>query len=217
MEWRLLSVLSDEERRNLLANARRRRFARGETLFHEGDPGDAMHLLEKGRVALRVTTPMGDTATLNVLGPGDYFGELAIVSPGARNSTVVALEPVETLSLHRDQLNALRDKHADVDRMLLDAVVGEVRRLSRQLLEALYVPTDKRVLRRLVDLCKLYGGDGPGPVTVPLTQEDIAELAGTTRPTVNKVLRQAEDGGIVEIGRGKVVVVKPAVLLQRAR
>ena len=217
MEWRLLSVLSDEERRNLLAAARRRRFARGDTLFHEGDPGDAMHLLEKGRVALRVTTPMGDTATLNVLGPGDYFGELAIVSPGPRNSTVVALEPVETLSLHRDQLNALRDKHADVDRMLLDAVVGEVRRLSHQLLEALYVPTDKRVLRRLVDLCKLYGADGPGPVTVPLTQEDIAELAGTTRPTANKVLKQAEDTGVVEIRRGRVVVLDPAALLQRAR
>ena len=217
MEWRLLSVLSDEERRTLLAGARRRRFARGETLFHEGDPGDAMHLLEKGRVALRVTTPMGDTATLGVLGPGDYFGELAIVSPGPRNSTIVALEAVETLSLHRDQLNALRDKHTEVDRMLLEAVVGEVRRLSHQLLEALYVPTDKRVLRRLVDLCKLYAADGPGPVTVPLTQEDIAELAGTTRPTANKVLRQAEDAGILEIRRGKVVVVKPAALLQRAR
>ena len=217
MEWRLLSVLSDEERRNVLSAARRRRFARGETLFHEGDPGDTMHLLEKGRVALRVTTPMGDTATLAVLGPGDYFGELAIVSPAPRNSTVVALEQVETLSLHRDQLNSLRSRHTDVDRVLLEAVVGEVRRLSHQLLEALYMPADKRVLRRLVDLTRLYGADGPGPVTIPLTQEDVAELAGTTRPTANKVLRQVEDAGVVQISRGRVVVLDPAGLLQRAR
>ena len=213
-----MSVLGEDERRSVLSAARRRRFARGETLFHEGDPGDAMHLIEKGRVALRVTTPMGDTATLNVLGPGDYFGELAIVSPAPRNSTVVALEPVETLSLHRDQLNALRAKHPDLDRMLLDAVVGEVRRLSRQLLEALYVPTEKRVLRRLVDLVRLYGdGNGKGPVEVPLTQEHIAELAGTTRPTTNKVLRQAEEASVLEIRRGRVVVLDPAALLQRAR
>lgn len=217
MEWRPLSVLSDDERRSVLAAARRRRFARGETLFHEGDPGDTMHLLEKGRVALRVTTPLGDTATLTVLGPGDYFGELAIVSPAPRNSTVVALEAVETLSLHRDQINALRARHADIDRVLLEAVVGEVRRLSHQLLEALYVPADKRVLRRLVDLHRLYAADGPGPATIPLTQEDVAELAGTTRPTTNKVLRQAEDAGVLRISRGRVVVLDPAGLLQRAR
>ena len=214
MEWRLLSVLSDDERRSVLAAARRRRFARGDTLFHEGDPGDSMHLLEKGRVALRVTTPLGDTATLNVLGPGDYFGELAIVSPAPRNSTVVALEPVETLSLHRDQLNALRAKHPDLDRMLLDAVVGEVRRLSRQLLEALYVPTEKRVLRRLVDLMRLYGSEGQAPVTIPLTQEDIAALTGSTRPTVNQALRKFERRGWLALTRGRVELTDAAALAQ---
>jgi CRP/FNR family cyclic AMP-dependent transcriptional regulator len=216
VEWRLLSALSDDERRGLLSAAHRRRFGRGETLFHEGDPGDTMHLLEKGHVALRVTTPLGDTAMLAVLGPGDYFGELVLVSPAPRNSTVVALEPVETLSLHRDQVSALRKRHPDVDQLLLDAVVGEVRRLSHQLLEALYVPADKRVLRRLVDLTRQYGTDG-APTTIPLTQEDIAQLAGTTRPTANKVLRKAEESGYLSMSRGRITVLDRAVLLQRAR
>jgi CRP/FNR family transcriptional regulator, cyclic AMP receptor protein len=217
VEWRLLSSLGDEERRAVLGASRPRRYAKGETLFHEGDPGDTLHLLAKGRVAIRVTTPLGDTATLTVLAPGDYFGELAIVSPAPRNSTVVALEPVETLTLHRDQLEDLRRRHVAVDRVLLEALAEEVRRLSHRLLEALYVPADKRVLRRLVDLRNLYSVDGSDPVTIPLTQDDLAALAGTTRPTTNRVLRQAEAEGTLQIGRGRVVVVHAAQLAHRAR
>src|SRR4051812_31226583 len=101
MEWQLLSSLADDDRRTLLTMARRRRFRRNEVIFHEGDPGDAFHLISKGRVAVRVNTPLGETATLVILGPGEYFGEMAILSPAPRNATVVALEPVETMSLHR--------------------------------------------------------------------------------------------------------------------
>jgi CRP-like cAMP-binding protein len=216
VEWRLLAVLPEEEKRNLLSFARRRRFARGEVVFHEGDPGDTMHLVAKGRVAVRVTTPLGDVATLLVLGPGDHFGELAILSPGPRNATVVALESVETLSVHRDQLDELRDRHRHIDRLLLEATVAEVRRLSHQLLEALYVPADKRVLRRLLDLAALYG-EGEGTVVIPLTQEDLAQLAGTTRPTTNKVLRQAEEAGHLVIGRGRIELIDLQGVHKRAR
>ncbi len=102
MEWPLLPSLSEVERREVLTLARRRRFRRGEVIFHEGDPGDTLHLIDRGHVAMRVTTPRGDVATLLVEGPGSHFGELALVSEsGTRNSTVVALGATETLSLHR--------------------------------------------------------------------------------------------------------------------
>ena len=111
MEWELLRPLSEEERREVLRLARRRRFRRGEVLFHEGDPGDTLHLIDRGHVAMRVTTPLGDVATLIIEGPGGYFGELALISEnGTRNSTVVALDAVETLGLHRDQFDELRRK-----------------------------------------------------------------------------------------------------------
>jgi len=102
MDWPLLAVLDDDDRRRVLSLARRRRFAKGEPLFHEGDPGDTLHLIAKGHIALRVTTPLGDTATLLVLGPGDHFGEMAVISPAPRNASAVALEPVETMAIHRD-------------------------------------------------------------------------------------------------------------------
>lgn len=209
--------MTDEQRRGLLGLARRRRFSRGDFIFHEGDPGDTLHLLAKGRVAIRVTTPLGDSATLLILGPGAYFGELALVSPAPRNATAVALDAVETLCIHRDQFDELRSLDPGIDRFLLHAAIAEVRRLSHRLVEALYAPADKRVLRRLLDLVELYRVDSETTITVPLTQDDLAQLAGTTRPTTNQVLRAAEVAGALQISRGRIEVLDLAALERRAR
>ena len=218
VDWALLDVLSAEQRRALLSLTRRRRFKRGEVVFHEGDPGDALHLVDKGHVAVKRSTPLGDVATLLVLGPGDVFGELAIVAPGPRNATVVALDPVETLALHGDVFDDLRLTHPAVDRVLIHALVGEVRRLSAMLVEALYVPADKRLYLRLGDLTRLFAVAGhDGPVLIPLTQEELAQLAGTTRPTANRVLRAAETAGVIRVARGRIEVLDTTALARRAR
>lgn len=217
MEWKLLESLAEPERREVLQVARRRRFKKGEVLFHEGDPGDTLHLIDKGHVAMRITTPLGDAATLLVVGPGDYFGELALMSPtGTRNSTVVALDEVETLALHRDRLEELRTGHADVDRLLITMLAEEVRRLSARLLEALYVPVEKRIYRRLAELAELYPA-ADGPVVIPITQEDLASMAGTTRPTANKVVKSAEEAGIVRVTRGRIEILDAAGAAKHGR
>jgi CRP/FNR family cyclic AMP-dependent transcriptional regulator len=217
MDWAVLQGLSAEDRRRVLQAARRRRFARNEVVCHEGDPGDTLHLLVKGRVAVRVTTPLGDVATLTVLGAGNVFGELALVTPGSRRSaTILALEPAETLVLRREHFDALRDEHPTVDRFLVDLLAATVTRLSEQLLEALFVQVDKRVLRRLVALAAEYGQGQPGTV-IPLTQQDLAEMAGTTRPTANRVLHEAEQAGLIRVGRARIEILEPARLQHRAR
>ena len=213
--WPLLASLPEADAREILSAARRRRFDRHEVVFHEGDPGDSVHLIDRGRVALRVMTPLGDTVTLRILGPGAVFGELALLDPAPRNATIVALERTHTLSLHRDHFDELRRRHPDVDRMLIDSLVAEVRRLSIQLLQALYVPVPQRVELRLVDLVHQYGDDRSGPVDIPLTQDDLAELCGASRTTVNKVLRGLEDEGTVTVSRGHVVIAEPDRLLRR--
>lgn len=210
MEPPLLATLDEAERRAVLAQARRRRFAKGEVLFHEGDLGDALHLLVKGRVAIRVTTPLGEVATLSILGGGAAFGELALLAPDSRRTaTAVALEATETLALGRTAFEGLRSRHPAVERAVVDGLAASVARLSAQLLEALYLPADRRVVRRLLGLVEVYG-----PV-VPLTQEELAQLAGTTRPTVNRVLRDAEAAGLVALGRGRVEVRDPEGLRRR--
>ena len=215
MEWPVLDVLTPDERRALLSVARRRRFARNEVLFHEGDPGDTLHLLSKGHVAIRVTTPLGDVATVRVLKPSEFFGELAVISPAPRNATAAAIDAVETLAIHRDEFDALRDAHPAMERVLVEALVSEVRRLAVQLIDALYVPVEKRVWRRLAELAQVFG-DGDG-TTIPLTQEDLAQVVGTTRPTVNRLLRDGEEAGIVAVGRGRVEITDLATLTRRAR
>jgi len=217
MEWALLRPLSEEERREVLRLARRRRFRRGEILFHEGDPGDTLHLIDRGHVAMRVTTPLGDVATLIVEGPGGYFGELALISEkGTRNSTVVALDAVETLGLHRDQFDELRRSYESFDRMLVIAMADEVRRLSARLAEALYVPVETRVYRRLADLAAVFS-TGDELAAIPLTQDDVASLAGTTRPSANKVLRAAHEDGVLRLSRGSIEVLDIVLLTKRAR
>src|ERR1700730_4646712 len=138
MEWPLLAVLAEEDRRELLSRSRRRRFAKGEVIFHEGDPGETLHLVVDGRVAVRLTTPLGDTTTLLIIGAGGWFGELALLCPAPRNATIVALEPVETLVLHRDQVSEVRERVPAFEHVVAKALVAEVRRLSIALLEALF-------------------------------------------------------------------------------
>ena len=215
VRWPLLASLPEPQLRELLSLARRRRFDRHEVIFHEGDPGDAVHLINQGRVGLRVTTPLGDTVTLRILGPGAVFGELALLDPAPRNATVVALERTETLALHRDHFEELRRQHPEVDRILIDSLVAEVRRLSIHLLEALYVPVPRRVELRLVDLVQQYGDGHEEHVDIPLTQEDIAELCGASRTTVNKVLRDLEAEGLVTMSRGHIRIPDPQHLRRR--
>jgi len=213
----LIDRLDEATRREVIANARRRRFRRGEVVFHEGDPGDAIHVIDKGHVAVRVTTALGDVATLTVLGPGEAFGEGALLAADARRTaSAVALEATETRALARAEFERLRAEHPAVEEFLVQALAAQVRRLSEHLLEALYVPAEQRVLRRLLWLATAYGDGGAGTV-VPLTQDDLASMAGTARPTANRVLKAAEADGLVRVARGRVELVDPDELARRAR
>jgi len=218
MEWGLLEALPAEGRRAVLASSRRRSFARGEVVFHEGDPADTVHFVAEGRLAVRRSTATGDTVTFSVLGRGDAFGEMAMLSPQAhRTSTVVALEPAVTLSLGFGDVQRLRSGHPAVERLLIELLADRVARLSDLLLEALHVPADDRVVRRLSELCIRYGTAPDGaPTVIPLTQREIGELAGAARPTTNRVLRQLAVERVVVLHRGSIEVRDPAGLARRA-
>ena len=208
MEWQLLRGLPDDERRRVLAGARRRQFARGEVLFHEGDPADTIHFVAEGRVMARRTSPMGDSVAFRVIGPGRALGDVAVRSAERRrSSTVTALEPTTTVSLTFAEFERLCAEHPDIQAQLTTLLAARVRRLSDHLLEALFLPTDRRIVRRLLDLCEQYGAPADHRVLIPLTQTDISELAGATRPSTNRVLRRLEDRGLVRLGRGQVEVV----------
>jgi CRP/FNR family cyclic AMP-dependent transcriptional regulator len=211
----LFEGATEQEAARLLDRARRRRFDAGEVVFHAGDPADTLHLIQNGRFAARVMTEFGDIATLTVMGPGDFFGELALLSPRApRSATVVALEKGETLSVHEIDFGRLRTERPETADVLIAILAAQVRRLSVHLAEALYVPADTRVRRRLLEMTEIYGAGEQ--ITVPLTQEELASLAGTSRATVNRVLREEEDFGTLRLSRGRTTVTDGAGLRRRA-
>jgi len=204
MDWPLLQGVDDEVRRAFLGQTQRRRFARRQALFHEGDLSDGMYLIELGWVAVRLTTPLGDIATVAVVGPGEPLGEQSLVENGGRRSTsALSLTPVETMYFGRETFDELRQLHPSVDRFLAALFDDRLRRLSARLVEALYLPAPTRVMRRIAELAEVFGTDS----AIPLTQHDIASLAGTTRPTVNRLIRQAEEAGAVRTQRGHLLVL----------
>jgi CRP/FNR family cyclic AMP-dependent transcriptional regulator len=208
----LFRGLPQPELRHLVAAARRRRFARNEVVFHRGDPADTLHLILRGRFAARLETESGERVTVSVHGPGDAFGELALLDlEQARSTTVAALEAGETYAIHRDDFTRLRQEYPSVNDVLARLLAARVRRMSELLSEAFSVSAEKRVLRRLVELAGLYG-EG----VVPLSQAELAGLAGTSRATVNRVLRAEEKRGTVELHRGTTTLLDTASLRKRA-
>lgn len=207
--WPLVEQLPPPDRAALLASAVRRSYRAGEPLFRQDDPAEAVHLVETGRVSVASRTPGGEVATFAVLGPGECVGELALVLPGRRRTAdVVALEPTTTLALSAARFDALRERHPAAERVLVGLLAAQVERLSTHLLEALHVPVEQRVLRRLAHLSL-------ASALVTLTQEQLAGLSGASRPTVNRVLRRAEREGLLRLGRGTVRVLDRAALLER--
>jgi CRP-like cAMP-binding protein len=210
MQWPILAGIPEGDARRVLEIARRRTFGRREVVFHRGDPADTLHLVHTGRFAARIQTPLGDTVMLSLVGPGETFGEIALLDDvGPRSATVVSLEKAETRAIHKLDFDALVAKHPAVADILARALALRVRRLSDLLLEAHYVGADRRVLRRLAE----FGVDGG---VVPLTQEEISNLAGTSRATVNRVVRDAQERGEVALSRGRIEVIDAAALLTRA-
>ena len=168
MQWRLFEGIPDEEVWELLKMARRRTFRKGEIVVHQNDPADSLHLIVKGRFTVRVMTPLGESATLAVVGPGDVFGEMALIGENARRSaTVEALEEAETLSVLEADFKRIRTERPSVNDYVIRFLVSEVRIMNERLLEAYYVSAERRVLRRVVELSHLYRRNGEEPVSLP--------------------------------------------------
>jgi CRP/FNR family transcriptional regulator, cyclic AMP receptor protein len=212
MQWPLLESLPPDDRARVLAAARRRHFDRGEVVFREGDLGDSLHLIESGTFAVQVSTPAGERATLNVLSPGGFFGELALLHESRRRTaTVLALAPAQTLAVGGTAFAAIRESHPAVERLVVAALAHRVDQLSIRLLEALYVGVDRRVYRRLIELAEVYAATS-SDLVIPLSQDDLASMAGASRSTVNQVLQRLVSRATISLGRRQITIRDLAAL-----
>lgn len=209
----LLDAIPADKRAALLEGARLRRFRTGDIVLHEGDPARSLHVIDQGRFSLHASLPTGESVMLRVLGPGDVFGEMGLLSEdGTRAATVRALEPGVTRTIERLRFLDVLASEPGASLALLGLLAEKIRRSDARQLEALYVPADTRVLRRLCEVAALYPARADGAIAIPLRQEDLAELAGTSRGTVNRVLRAEAARGTVRLQRGSTLVLDLAAI-----
>jgi CRP-like cAMP-binding protein len=214
LDWRELSATAGLGERELRAACRRRRFARNEVIFHAGDPAGSLHLIDSGHVAIRLTTVLGEMAIVDVLRTGDCFGERVLVAgAGPRSATAVAMTAAETLTLDPVSFERLSAGHPETGRFLMLLLSERLAATSQLLLEARYVPAEQRLYRCLHRLAVRFNALAGEPI--PLKQSDLASIAGITRSTANRLLRQAEREGVVAIGRGRVSVLDVPLLQRR--
>jgi len=215
----LMALLPERDRAELLRHTATRRFGRNEVVFHEGDPGNALHIVETGLFVARSSSTLGNVLTVNVFKPGSVFGELALLSAEpSRSATVVAMRAGRTRQLHRGDLDQLRLGSAGrvIDQFLMSVLIERNRLLTAQLIELLFTPAVKRVRRQLVHLGQLgIVDDGDGWIRI--SQEELSMMTATTRATVNRVLRDLEKRGIIELGRGRTRIVDGPRLSSAAR
>ena len=204
----------------LAASMRARRFRRGEVIFHIGDPGDALFVIVSGDVKISLPSETGDEAILATLRPGDVFGELALLDGAPRSASATALGLTETVVLPRDRFRELLGAEAGFRDALLASIAGELRRLTHHVEELHFLDITGRLAAQLVRLAEeggTPGADGSIQLRANLTQADLAAMVGCTRQSVNKLLGQFTDGGLVRLEREGIVVTDLAGLIDTAR
>ena len=215
----LLQNVPEDALSQLTRSLRRRIYHRGEVIFHQGDPGDTLHLVRNGRVKVVIPAETGDEVLLAILGPGHCFGELALLDGEPRSASVVAMESVETLTLGRQDFLTFVRSNPETAERLLQNLARIIRRVNEDVADLAFLDLPGRLAKKLLELADSYGQpmeDGRGiEITVPLTQEELAGMIGATRPSVNKVLGWYEDQGAIERRGRRIAILQPDALRRR--
>ena len=208
----LLESVDEIERSAIRSCLRRRTYSKGQTVFSDGDRGDALFIAETGRLEVLTSTLDGQQFTLRVIHPGEMFGEMALVHPDSRRTGQVrALEESALLALSRSDFDAIRRVHPGVDRFLVAALAERLVRTTELAVQML-LPAETRVWKRLSVLADAYG-DAP----IRMSQEVLARASGTVRQTANRVLQIGQRDGILLLERGSIRVLDHAAIEARSR
>ncbi len=215
----LFAALDDEAADALRATMTRVELSRAEVLFHEGDRGDRLYVIVDGKVKLGRASGDGRENLLAVLGPGEMFGELSLFDPGPRNATATAVADTALIGLGNEDLTEWLSGRPDVARQLLRALARRLRRTNEALADLVFSDVPGRVAKALLDLSERFGRptDDGLRVAHDLTQEELAQLVGASRETVNKALADFAARGWLRLEARAVVLLDIDRLRKRAR
>ena len=204
---------------NLIEDLESVRYPRGATIFEEGEPGDRLYIITAGKVKLARHAPDGRENLLTVMGPSDMFGELSILDPGPRTSSAVCVTEVHAATMNSEMLRKWIADHPEISEQLLRVLARRLRRTNSALADLIFTDVPGRVAKTLLQLANRFGTQEGGALRVnhDLTQEEIAQLVGASRETVNKALATFAYRGWIRLEGKSVLIIDTEHLAKRAR
>ena len=204
----LFGHLLDEERERLVAYMRVARYPARTVLFSKGDPGSSMMLVLRGRVKICTHSEDGRELVLNLINPGEIFGEIALLDGSARTADAVTLDECELLVLERRDFIPFLGRHPEANMRLYSVLCERVRRTSELLEEALFLEGEARLAKHLVRLAEIFGRPVPDGIRIELrlSQQQLGNMVGMSRESMNKQLGQWRREDLIQLRDGFITI-----------
>ncbi len=200
--------LNDEELHDLAESLGRRVFGRGVVIFQDGSPGDTLYIIESGKVRIFGVSESGREISVNVYGPGEFFGELSALDGLPRSAGAVAVEDTVTFTLHRDNLMRRLEASPRMALSIIRVLSARLRYTTRYAQSLAFLDAYGRMAAKLLELAERYGVQKDGiDIDLPLTQSELASWIGTSRESANKVLRDLQERGLIGLKRKKITIL----------
>jgi CRP/FNR family transcriptional regulator len=209
----LLDALVGEAREAVLERAIRIAYQPGEILFMQDEPCAGLHVVASGLVKVSKVSPGGREQVLRHVASGGSFNEVAVLDGGSNPATATAVETSEVLAVSRDVILAMLEEHPEFAGTMIQALAGRLRHLVELVEDLSFRQVSERVARVLLQAVAPHPGMGAGAdLSRRVTQQEIAEMAGTSREVVARALRLIEASGAIEVDRGEIRLLDPRKL-----
>ncbi|MEI7557172.1 Crp/Fnr family transcriptional regulator [Candidatus Chlorohelix sp.] len=210
--------IAADELKDLVARVKRRVYKHGETIYHKDDAGSTMYVIVDGTVKVSVPSESGAEMILAILCKGDFFGELSLFDGKPRSATVTSVGPADVLTIYRDDFIDFLKKHPMVAVNVIATLSQRIRLTDALVEDVVFLDIPARLAKKLLELSNSYGkqkSDGSIEIELRLTQQDIANMLGTTRESVNRQLVAFQERNYIAIDRQRITLIKPDELAKR--
>lgn len=216
----LFSHLLNEGLDQLATKLHRRRFEHDQIIFHKNDPGSTLYIIISGKVKIALPSSEGEHVLVALLSTGDFFGELSLLDGEARSATAIAAEDTDILTLDRDDLLLYLSENPKASTVILSELSLRLRRTDELLGDAAFCNLSTRLSKRILDLSSRYGQpdeNGKTRINMRLRQQDLADMVGATRESVNKTLKTYKQKALIDLTRGYLTILDDEGLRRSAR
>lgn len=214
----IFTNLGPEQIQPLTDKLRWHHYQRGEVIFHQGDPGDRLHIIAAGTVKISITSEDGREKDIALLQPGECFGEMALLDGSNRSAAATAVESTDTLMLFREDFHSFFIEHCEVALDITTLLIRRLRNMNQMLGDMVFLDVPTRLAKQLLELAATYAKDSgdAGPIVVPLGQDELARLVGASRESISRALNSYRRDGILTTSHRRIIITNLKALERMA-